>query len=88
MREAQERIDSAEFAEWLAYYNLDPWGDDWQQAAMIGSLITYGPLKKPIKQADLIPGKRRRKRQTPEEMMGVFKAVAAAQNERAKKGKP
>lgn len=26
MKEAQERIDSAEFAEWVAFYRLEPWG--------------------------------------------------------------
>lgn len=33
MREAQQRITSAEFAEWLAYYQIEPWGEeraDWR----------------------------------------------------------
>ena len=25
-------VDSAEFAEWLALYQIEPWGDDWRQA--------------------------------------------------------
>lgn len=76
----------------MAYYNLDPWGDDWQQAALIASLTTYGPLKKPIKAEDFIPGRRRKKQQTPAEMLNVFKACAAAHNAmldaKAKKGDP
>ena len=27
MREAQERIDSREFAEWIAEYSIEPWGE-------------------------------------------------------------
>lgn len=26
MKEAQERINSAEFAEWMAFYRIEPWG--------------------------------------------------------------
>ena len=88
MKEAQERIDSHEFAEWMAIYNLEPWGDDWQQAALIASLTTYGPLKKPIKAEDLIPGRRRKKQQTPAEMMAMLKSFSAVQNAKAKKGDP
>ena len=28
VREAQHRIDAREFAEWRAYYRLEPWGED------------------------------------------------------------
>ena len=28
MAEAQERISSAEYTEWLAYYQIEPWGDE------------------------------------------------------------
>ena len=28
MRELQLRLNSREFAEWLAYYNLEPWGEE------------------------------------------------------------
>ncbi len=51
----------------MAYYAIEPWGDDWQQAAMVGSLVSHGPLKKPLKQRDLMPGKRQAK-QTSDEM--------------------
>jgi hypothetical protein len=26
--EIQERIDAREFAEWMAYYRLEPWGEE------------------------------------------------------------
>lgn len=79
-------IGSQEFAEWLAMYERDPWGDDWQQAAGIMSLITYGPLKKPMKPDEFIPGARaRRPKQTPSQMLSVFKAFANFQNAKAAK---
>ncbi|MBP7638093.1 MAG: DUF4035 domain-containing protein [Kiritimatiellae bacterium] len=41
MREAQARCDSREFAEWMAYRTLSPWGQERGdlQAALIASLI-------------------------------------------------
>ena len=28
VRDAQARIDAREFAEWMAYYTLEPWGEE------------------------------------------------------------
>lgn len=28
--ELQHRISSAEFAEWMAFYSLEPWGDEYE----------------------------------------------------------
>lgn len=28
VKRAQREIDAAEFAEWLAYYRLEPWGEE------------------------------------------------------------
>ncbi len=39
MREAQERLDAQEFAEWQAYYKICPWGDDWAQADLIAWVL-------------------------------------------------
>jgi len=66
-------------------YQTEPWGDDWQQAAGIMSMVSYGPLKKPLKAEDFIPGaKARRARQTPSQMLAVFKQAAAQLNAAAK----
>ena len=45
-------------------------------------MITYGPLKKPMKPEDFIPGAKARKhaKQTSSQIMTVFKAFAAHQN--------
>ena len=34
VREMLSRMDSKEFAEWMAFYNLEPFGDEWRQAGM------------------------------------------------------
>jgi hypothetical protein len=42
VREAQERLDAQEFAEWKAYYRVCPWGDDWAQADLIAAMLYRG----------------------------------------------
>jgi len=32
-------LTAREFAEWIAYRSLEPFGDDWDQAAMIGFAV-------------------------------------------------
>lgn len=41
VRRAQQEIDSAEFAEWMAFYRLEPWGRDVEDrpAALVASTI-------------------------------------------------
>ena len=39
MKETQEKIDSHEYAEWLALYLMVPWGDDWEQTGLQCSII-------------------------------------------------
>ena len=41
VREAQARIDSAEFAEWCAFYLIEPWGGS-ADDARIGMLCSMG----------------------------------------------
>lgn len=41
-----ERLDPQKFLEWQAEYELEPWGDDWQQAGTIAAVVenTVAPL--------------------------------------------
>lgn len=48
-----ERISSAEFAEIVADYGLEPWGDDWQQTAFLASAMSLTKTKKSFK--EIIP---------------------------------
>lgn len=49
------RITPEQFNEWLALYNIEPWGDDWWQAASIQAAILNTNQSDPISVADLIP---------------------------------
>ena len=37
-----EGMDPGMFSQWLEYYQLQPWGDDWEQAAVISSTVRNG----------------------------------------------
>jgi hypothetical protein len=71
-------INSREYADWMAVYLKHPWGDDWEQAAMIGSTLIN--LKRTRRQLvvtsdDIIPGQRYRvKRKSAESMESMFKS--------------
>lgn len=39
VRRAQQEIDAREFAEWIVYYDLEPWGDAWRRSAMLAMLL-------------------------------------------------
>lgn len=32
-------MDAVEFAEWQAYYRIQPWGDDWAQADLTAWML-------------------------------------------------
>lgn len=66
--ELGERMSSAEFAEWQAYYELEPWGEERAdlRQAMTTSAITnlhMAQTKKPkwVKPEDFMPFTRREK---------------------------
>jgi hypothetical protein len=40
---------------WEAFYRLDPWGDDWTQAACIEAAIKNQHATDPVNPYDLIP---------------------------------
>jgi hypothetical protein len=58
VREAQQRIDSREYAEWLAYYRLEPFGEgraDWRVAiAGAAAANATGNLKRPLRPSELL----------------------------------
>lgn len=67
----------AEFVEHIAYYNMAPWGDDWQQAATTAWASAAPHVKKPMKPDDFIPAvKRRKPRQTPAQMASILNMMA------------
>lgn len=64
----QETINSREFTEWLALYEIDPWGDDWAQAATVTTAALSPWTKRRLNPQDFIPGRRQARRQSREEV--------------------
>lgn len=80
VREAQARCDSREFAEWLAFYRIDPFGE--QRAdlrnGILAALVANAMRRsgqQPAKPEDFMPFREVRKR-TPEEAALMLKAYA------------
>lgn len=73
MRQAQEKISAEEFAEWVAYFSAEPWGEERADlrsgiiAATVANCHAQG--RKQFKAEDFMPsfGKPKR-RQSVEEM--------------------
>lgn len=75
--ELMERMPYAEFIEQLAYYRVDPWGDDWTQAGTMACASVAPHVKRRVTPQDFIPKpKRAIKQQTPDEIFGVMKQLA------------
>lgn len=75
LAETKRRMSSSEFAKWCALYRINPWGDDWLQAAIV-SCSTYNPhvskKGRKLRIDDVIPRKKRK--QTVQEMQGILSA--------------
>jgi len=75
VKETQETITAAEFTQWMALYGLDPWGDDWAQAATITTAALSPWTKKRLDPRQFIPGRKAVRSQTREEVahrLGLF----------------
>ena len=75
VREAQRRISSSEFTEWLAFWRLEPWGcgvDD-ARAGMIASVTAscHGARCRP---SDFIPDREPAEPQTEDQILALVRA--------------
>lgn len=90
VRELQGRIDSAEFAEWLAAYEIEPWGEDWRQTAVLQATAINLHSKKKAKIEDCMPGRAAHRTRSVEEMqqsvMLASKQAVAKQRKGAERG--
>lgn len=82
VREMLTRIDSRELTEWVAYYNMNPWGPERADlnAGIIASTVanchaTKGKFRPRDFMVDY--GKRNRPPQTPEQIMDRVKLIHA-----------
>ena len=76
VREAQARITSAEFSEWCAYYQLEPFGPfsdwaRWAQMMAITANIHRRPGARALRPDEFMP----RVPQTPEDHLRILKAM-------------
>lgn len=86
--ELQERISSAEFTAWLAFFELEPWGyeiDNWRAGMICASTAnTAGPkpgTRKPWTAADFMPRRASAPRvQSVDEMRRALSALAERAN--------
>lgn len=90
VRELQRRIDSAEFAEWLAAYEVEPWGDDWRRTAVMQATTINLNSKKKVRIEECMPGRAARRTRSVEEMqqsvMLASKQAVAKQRKEAERG--
>lgn len=93
MREAQARVDSQEFAGWLAYWTLEPWGEERAdlRAAIVACVIANafrGKGKRRFKPQDFMPkfGPEEKKGgQSAQEQFAIMKAICSVFAAAAKK---
>jgi hypothetical protein len=79
LRELLATHSSAELTEWEAFNRLEPFGDEWRQAATIAAFVAAGHGVE-IDPNEIMPIPREPEReQTAEEMIAIFKAMAAKQ---------
>lgn len=83
VRRAQREIDSREFAEWMAYHELDPFGGergDLQAGIIAATLANVNRSKgtQPYKPGDFMPkfGERVKRISSPEGMKALLKNIA------------
>lgn len=83
VRRAQREIDSREFAEWIAYDGIEPFGEDRGdlRAGIIAATIANanrGKNSSPFHPKDFMPDfERKHKQQTDEEMQAFMRSVTA-----------
>lgn len=64
MEELQARMSAAEFAEWMAYYSLEPWGGEYDAYERALIVSTLANVNRDVK--------KRKQPYKPEDFMGRF----------------
>jgi hypothetical protein len=70
-------VDAAELAEWEAFWQIEPWGDEWRQTARLATALCTAWGAKSLKEEMLMPSHRKRQ-QTPAEMFAELRKLADA----------
>lgn len=74
-----------EFRRWQAMQRIEPFGDDWLQAASIVAKVHNVNCKEKIKPTDAIPKYEVQKAATHEQSQALFKTFGSAVNAAGKK---
>ena len=81
-------ITHLQFQEWIEFWQLEPFGDEWAQTGMVSSIFANahrGRNSMAYKPSDFMPGKRRLPpAQTPEQQWAVLMQVAEEMKGRKK----
>ena len=56
MAEAKRTVTFSEFLDWAAYYQLRPFGDDWERTAIQTCYFVNLFSKKKLRPWDIVPG--------------------------------
>ncbi len=78
-------LNSLEIAEWIAYYNIEPFGYtmDWLRTGVVASMIANVNRKKGTKPAmpeDFVPNKRKKRQTITEQRSAMQKFVQWAKS--------
>ena len=82
--ELREQMSSAEFTDWCAYYQLEPWGYEaanWRMAMTCSTTANAAGRKKPLKPSDFLPRSPLRPRQSSDQMRKVLEKIGQEQRE-------
>ncbi len=86
VREAQEKIDSQEFAHWIAFNQLEPFGEERQDLrfAMVCCLIANSQSRKTFKLEDfMLKFDHDRKPMDSEEAQSILKSILNGNNSKS-----
>ena len=83
VRECQHKVSAKEFAEWLAFFQLEPMPDSWLQHGVLCQLIANALGSKTAKPQDFMP--RVKKRQTVDEIFGIVSSFQMQREAKRKK---
>lgn len=89
--ELSQRMDSRELSEWMAYFGIEPFGEERAdlRAGIVASTIANvnrGKNTNPFAPKDFMPNFGKPKEQTPEQMKTVAKLITAMYEAKARKG--
>lgn len=71
-------VPSSLIEEWMAYYRVEPFGDDWLQAATVASVASASGFKKVIPVSELIPKLRLPQGMTDDQITAVLDSIRMA----------